>query len=49
VSKRVFTRQKPVSDWDLPASGDAKLLAEYVAVGFCRSRGDPESLADFLI
>jgi hypothetical protein len=49
VSKRVVTCQKPVSDWDLPASGDAKFLAEYVAVGFCRSRRDPESLANFLI
>ena len=47
--KGIVAGEQSVSDWDLPAPGDAELLAEHIAVCFCRSRRDPKSLADFLV
>ena len=47
--QRVFARQQPEGDRDLPPSRDAQLLPQNVAVSFRRSRRDAENEADLVV
>ena len=49
LSQRVFTRQQPESDRNLPSPGHPELLAEDVAVRLRRSWRDAEHEPHFLV